>query len=47
MLNGILDTQKVRAHKAAVSSQSTGGSSFVPRHSKDRQEIEILKDALR
>jgi hypothetical protein len=29
------------------SSQSTGGSSFVPHRSEDRQEIEMLKESLR
>jgi predicted nucleic acid-binding protein len=47
MQNGIVDSQKVRAQKAAVSSQSIRGSSFIPRHSEDRQEIEKLKEALR
>jgi hypothetical protein len=36
MLNGVVDFHKVRAQKAMTSSQSTGGSSFVPRHSEDR-----------
>jgi hypothetical protein len=47
MINVIVDSQKLRAQKAAASSQSTGGSSFVPRRSEDRQEIEKLKEALR
>jgi hypothetical protein len=47
MLNGIIDFQKVRAQKAASSSQSTGGSSFIPRRSEERQEIEMLKETLR
>jgi hypothetical protein len=50
MLNGIVDSQKVRAQKAMASSQSTGGgggSRFVPHRSKDRQEIEKFKEALR
>jgi hypothetical protein len=34
MLNGIVDSQKVRAQKAVSSSQSIGRSSFIPRHSK-------------
>jgi hypothetical protein len=46
MLNGIIDSWKVRAQKAAASSQSSG-SSFVPRRSKDRLEIKILKEGLR
>jgi hypothetical protein len=36
MLNGIVDSWKVRAQKAATSSQSIGGSSFVRLSSKDR-----------
>jgi hypothetical protein len=36
----------VRAQKAAASLQSSG-SSFVPRHSEGRLEIEILKESLR
>jgi membrane protein involved in colicin uptake len=47
MLNDIVDSQKVRSQKAATLSQSTGGSSFVPRRSKERQEIEMLKETLR
>jgi hypothetical protein len=47
MLNGIVDSRKVRAQKAASSSQSTRGSSFIPRCSKERQEIEMLKETLR
>jgi hypothetical protein len=49
MLNGIVDSRKVRAQKAMASSQSTGGggSRFVPHRSKDRQEIEKFKEALR
>jgi hypothetical protein len=40
MLNGILDSQKVRAHKAAVSSQSTGGvaSSLATRKTDKRSK---------
>jgi hypothetical protein len=38
--------RKVRAHKAAVSSQSSW-SSFVPRRSEDLFKIEILKERLR
>jgi hypothetical protein len=30
-----------------MSSQSSGGSSFIPRRSKDRLEIEMLKESLR
>jgi hypothetical protein len=47
MLNGIVDSRKVRAQKAASSSQSTGGSSFIPRHTEERQEIKMLKETLR
>jgi hypothetical protein len=46
MLNGIFDSRMVRAWQATVSSQSTGGSSFIPRRSKDRREIKMLKEAL-
>jgi hypothetical protein len=46
MLNGIIDSQKVRAQKAASSSQRLG-STFVPRRSEDRLEIERLKQSLR
>jgi hypothetical protein len=47
MLNDIVNSQKVRAQKVVASSQSTGGTSFVPRYSEDHQEIEKLKEALR
>jgi hypothetical protein len=47
MLNGIIDSQKVRAQKAAAAAQSIGGSSFIPRCSKDRLEIKMLKERLR
>jgi hypothetical protein len=47
MLNGIVDSWKVRAQKAVSSSQSTGGSSFIPRCSEERQEIEMLEETLR
>jgi hypothetical protein len=47
MLNGIIDSWKVRAQKVAASLQSTGGSSFIPRHSEDQQEIKMLKESLR
>jgi hypothetical protein len=44
ILNGVVDSQYVRAQKAATSSQSTGaGSSFFSRQSK----IEQLKETLR
>jgi hypothetical protein len=46
MLNGIIDSQKVRDQKVASSSQSSGGSSFIPRRSEDRLEIEMLKESL-
>jgi hypothetical protein len=42
MLNGIIDSQKVGAQKAAQSSQSSR-SSFVPRCSEEQLEIEMLK----
>jgi hypothetical protein len=47
ILNGIVDSQKVRAHKATSSLQSTRGSSFIPRCSEERQEIKMLKETLR
>jgi hypothetical protein len=47
MLNGIIDSQMVRAQRPVASSQSIGGSSFVPRHLKEQQEIEMLKESLR
>jgi hypothetical protein len=47
MQNGIIDSRKVRAQKVATSLQSSGGSSFVPRRSEDRLEIEMLKESLR
>jgi hypothetical protein len=47
MLNGIVDSQKVRAQKVVSSSQSTGGSSFIPRRSEELQEIKMLKETLR
>jgi hypothetical protein len=47
ILNGIIDSQKVRAQKVALSSQSSGGSSFVPHRSEDRLAIEMLKESLR
>jgi hypothetical protein len=43
MLNGIIDSRKVRSQKATTSSQSSGGSSFVPLRSEDWLEIEMLK----
>jgi hypothetical protein len=44
MLNGVVDSQHVRAEKAVMSSQGTGvGSSFFSRQS----EIEHLKETLR
>jgi hypothetical protein len=45
-LNGIIDSQKVRAQKVVSSSQSSG-STFIPRRSEDRLEIEMLKESLR
>jgi hypothetical protein len=48
MLNGIIDSRTVRAQKVATSSsQSSGGSSFIPRYSEDRLEIKMLKESLR
>jgi hypothetical protein len=46
MLNGIINSWKVRAQKVASSSQSSR-SSFVPRRSEDRLEIKMLKDSMR
>jgi hypothetical protein len=46
MLNRIINSRKVKAQKATVSSQSLGNS-FVPRHWEDRLEIEMLKESLR
>jgi hypothetical protein len=46
MLNGIIDFWKVRAQKDTASSQSTGGSSFVPHRSEDQLEIERLKESM-
>jgi hypothetical protein len=47
MINSIIDSRKVRAQNIAAAVQSTGGSSFVPRRSEDRQEIIKLKEVLR
>jgi hypothetical protein len=47
MLNDIIDSRKVRAQMAVSSSQSTGGSSFVPCRSEDQLEIEMLEESLR
>jgi hypothetical protein len=46
MLNGIVNSQKVRAQKVVASSQSTGGNSFMPHRSEDRLVIERLKESL-
>jgi hypothetical protein len=46
MLNGIIDSRKMRAQKDASSLQSTGGSSFIPYRSEDQLEIEMLKESL-
>jgi hypothetical protein len=46
MLNRIIDSRKVKAQKATVSSQSLGNS-FVPRRWEDRLEIKMLKESLR
>jgi hypothetical protein len=42
MLNGIIDSQKVRARKATASSQSSG-SSFVPRRRKTNSGLKCLR----
>jgi hypothetical protein len=47
MINSIINSRKVRAQNIAAAAQSTGGSSFVPRRSEDRQEIIKLKEVLR
>jgi hypothetical protein len=47
MLNGIVDSWKLRAQKAASSSQSIGGSSFIPCRSEERQLFEMFKETLR
>jgi hypothetical protein len=47
MINSIINSRKVRAQNIAAAVQSTGGSSFVPRRSEDRQEIIKLKEVLR
>jgi hypothetical protein len=47
MLNDIVDSRKVRAQMAVTLLQSSGGSSYVPRRSEDRLEIEMLKESLR
>jgi hypothetical protein len=46
MLNGITDSQKVWAQKAAAAVQSSG-SNFVLHRSEDWLEIEMLKKSLR
>jgi hypothetical protein len=46
MLNGIVYSQKVRVQMVVASSQSTGGSSFIPPRLKEWQEIEMLKETL-
>jgi hypothetical protein len=46
MLNGIIDSQVVRAQKVAQSSQISE-SSFVPRHLEEWFEIKMLKESLR
>jgi hypothetical protein len=46
MLNGIIDSRKVRAQKVVSLSQSSG-STFIPHRSEDRLEIEMLKESLR
>jgi hypothetical protein len=45
MINGIVNSRKVRARMVVMSSQSSGGSSFIPRRSEDRLEIEMLKES--
>jgi GTP1/Obg family GTP-binding protein len=47
MLNGIIDSRKVRAQKATTSSQSTGRSSFIPHRSEHQLKIKMLKESLR
>jgi hypothetical protein len=44
MLNGVVDSRHVRAHKAATSSQSTGAESSL---FSCQSEIEQLKETLR
>jgi hypothetical protein len=46
MLNGIINSQKMRAQKDYYSLQSSW-SSFVPCCSEEQFEIKMLKDALR
>jgi hypothetical protein len=46
MLNGIIDSLKVRAQKVVSSSQSSG-STFAPRCSKDRLKIEMFMESPR
>jgi hypothetical protein len=46
IFNGIIDSSKVRAQKAAQLSQISG-SSYVPRRSKEQLEIIQLKESLR
>jgi hypothetical protein len=46
MLNEVIDLRKVRAQKAAHSTQSSG-SSFVYHRSKDELKIIRLKEAMR
>jgi hypothetical protein len=46
IFNGIIDSSKVRAQKAAQLSQISG-SSYVPRRSKEQLEIVQLKESLR
>jgi hypothetical protein len=47
MLNGIVDSWKVRAQKVVASSWSAGGSSFIPRRSEDQLVIKSLKESRR
>jgi hypothetical protein len=46
MLNGIIDSRKVRAQRAPRSLQSSR-SSFIPHRSENRLLIEMLKESLR
>jgi hypothetical protein len=46
MLNKIIDSQKVRAQKVVVMSQSLGNS-FITHRSEDRLEIKMVKKSLR
>jgi hypothetical protein len=47
MLNGIVDSHKLRAQKVATLPQISGGCSFIPHRSEDQLKIEMLKEHLR